>query len=83
MMVCSSLAQDLEGMDLRRFMGFSAAIRVSGLRQKTLSITVPKGIQNMVPSFLKGKCRGDLVNNIKAFKLQLNVVCLNEAVLTE
>lgn len=37
----------------------------------------------MVPSFWKGKCRADLVNNIKAFKLQLNVVCLNEAVLTE
>lgn len=59
------LTQDLEGMDLRRFIGFGAGIRVSGLRQNTLSITVHKGTQNIVPSFWKGKCRADLVNNIK------------------
>lgn len=68
-------------MDLR--IGFGAGIRVSGLRQKKLSVAVPNAIQNMVPSFWKGRCRAGLVNNVKAFKLQLNFVCLNEAVLTE
>lgn len=44
-------ALDLDGMDMRRFIVVDRGIRASGLSQKTDSITVPKGVQNMVPSF--------------------------------
>lgn len=44
-------ALDLDGTDMRRFTVIGTGIRASGLRQKTDGITIPKGVQNMVPSF--------------------------------
>lgn len=45
------LALGLDRIDMRRFTVIGTGIRASGLRQKTDSMTIPKGVQNMVPGF--------------------------------
>lgn len=44
-------ALDLNSMDLRVFTVIGTGLRVPGLRQKTDSRNVPKGVQRTVPSF--------------------------------
>lgn len=44
-------ALGLDRIDMRRFTVIGTGIRASGLRQKTDSMTIPKGVQNMVPGF--------------------------------